>query len=290
MRPASHQTGDVGLNAVEKLFLDAGWVVNRIVSDYGEDLSVQTVADGNVEKFRIYVQVKSIKSQKRTAVSLRTDDLFIWNFSKEMFLLVCWLVPQKRAVYQWMNKSRAVQAYAAKNKATASISVAKMKPLDSNALAFIQVESKNLFYDELLGQISKFIDQVRGYRKNRTLPAALNAKSVAVRVACRMLCEEGVLLQKGGCFFPSGVFLNRHLWKILEYRFKHKRAGQRLTSVDWAYGIVSYAWALKYGHLPSDNLMWALVNAVEVVITNNENFRSIVRSFAQARKRRLKIK
>jgi hypothetical protein len=277
MRPSAHQIGDIGLNAVEKIFLDAGWVVNRIASDYGEDLSIQPVAGGNVEKFRIYVQVKAIESRNRGSVSLRVDDLFIWQFSNEMFLLVCWLEFEKRAFYKWMNKTRAVRDYALNRRKTSSINIRNMSVLDSKALAFLQVTSKNLYYDELLGQISRFISDIRGYRKNRTLPAALSAKLVAVRVACRMLCEAGVFERRGNKNFPSGDFLHSNLMQILQDGLEQKQKGERLNSLFRAIKIVTYAWENKYGHLPSENLMWALVNAVEVVITSTDNFRSIVR-------------
>jgi len=54
MRLKAHQSGDLGCNAVEKIFLAAGWVLNqiKIKRDYGEDLMVQPSPLGIVEKFQ----------------------------------------------------------------------------------------------------------------------------------------------------------------------------------------------------------------------------------------------
>jgi hypothetical protein len=159
-----------------------------------------------------------------------------------------------------------------------------MKPLDVKALSYLQAESKNLYYDDLLREISNYIDQARGYRKNRQLPAVLDAKSVATRVACRMLHEAGVFDRKGDSFRPSLDFLRRYLQEIFADGFRRRQKGQRLNSFDWALIVVSFAWKHKYDHPPSDNLMWALVNATSAVVTDKPQFRLLARRFSRRAK------
>jgi hypothetical protein len=100
-RPHSHVQADIGVANVTTLFAQAGWACDRVMSDYGEDLIVQTTLGGNVDPFRTLVQVKA------TARMLREPRLKIWRVNRshalrwvrnaDPVLLVVWHVPSGQA-------------------------------------------------------------------------------------------------------------------------------------------------------------------------------------------------
>jgi hypothetical protein len=134
MRPESHIAGDKGINEVERIFLDAGWVINRVPSDYGEDLAVQPCIAGNVGKTRIYVQVKYV-GKSRDTIRIKREQMFIWQFIKDPFLIVCWNAVEKRAVYIWANKSRVPQLFADFKQETFTLRLSQMRVLDAATLS-----------------------------------------------------------------------------------------------------------------------------------------------------------
>ena len=93
-RPESHVTGDVGLVNASRAFVAAGWACDRVVSDYGEDLIVQTTLGDVVDTFRTLVQVRTSRSVavKDGAAHWRVKRLHAlrWIRCAEPVLLVLW--------------------------------------------------------------------------------------------------------------------------------------------------------------------------------------------------------
>lgn len=57
-RPRSHSTGDVAVNYVSSIFLDAEWTCDPVRSDYGEDLAVRIFEEEQATAKFLYVQSK----------------------------------------------------------------------------------------------------------------------------------------------------------------------------------------------------------------------------------------
>jgi hypothetical protein len=89
--------GEVGVASVASALVNAGWSVDQVHSDYGEDLIAQTFLKGIADPFRIYVQVKS--SRKHVNLSLRRDHLRKWLGSIDLFLIVLWDVSECHGHY-----------------------------------------------------------------------------------------------------------------------------------------------------------------------------------------------
>ena len=281
MRPASHQIGDVGRNAVERVFLEAGWVVNSIASDYGEDLAVQPTAAGLVEKYRIYVQVKTVSSASRRRVRLASENVFLWQFLPTPFILVCWHEPRQQPLYLWINEERRPEKFASSETREVSFALKDMRLLDSKQMQFLSSEARNRFYEETLGRLSDFIDRGEGYRPDkRKIPRAVReAKLASARIACHLLAQDGIFIRKGSRFHASEQVLADIPEIMRQARARMGRLPQ--DSVDWALEIVTYVWRKKYDHQPSPILYWALVNAVEVVISSQKDFQALL-SLAEA--------
>src|SRR5258708_4329041 len=61
-RPDAHRIGDVGEAIVEKAFLKAGWIMNRLHRDYGFDFMAQYVRWRQPTWAYAFVQVKSVEA------------------------------------------------------------------------------------------------------------------------------------------------------------------------------------------------------------------------------------
>jgi hypothetical protein len=89
---------------VTRACLEMGWAVDRVVSDYGEDLIVQTVQDGIVDTFRTLVQVRSTArritpSARGPVLRVGSDHALRWSRTAEPVVVVLWHVPSRRGWY-----------------------------------------------------------------------------------------------------------------------------------------------------------------------------------------------
>jgi hypothetical protein len=73
-RPRSHQIADKSIVRLHDVFVSAGWTVEDLDKDYGEDLLVRIFKDGQATPYTFYVQAKSSDNISRY---LRKNDDFI---------------------------------------------------------------------------------------------------------------------------------------------------------------------------------------------------------------------
>lgn len=79
-RPLQHETGELGELRVAQCFIEHGWIVNKLHSDYGFDYLVQPV-DGQVvlPQFAL-IQVKSVRSRHRSGgVRVSPKHMELWH-------------------------------------------------------------------------------------------------------------------------------------------------------------------------------------------------------------------
>ncbi|MCA0032886.1 DUF4365 domain-containing protein [Mesorhizobium sp. B263B2A] len=278
MRPDSHRTGDVGASKVRTLFLESGWVVNDIVSDYGEDVVIQPSRLGVVEKHRVYVQIKTISDDRNRAISIKSEDAFVWQFSKEPFLLVAWSISSNSARYIWINRERDPKRYVAEKK-TVSFQWRNMHDLSPKAILHIEAEARNWHYSEILSSLARFIEENGGYKKRDSSRSNIDAKQAAARIACIMLEKDGVFLKKGKNYYANIYYILKYIdTLVVENDLLCKSTGKRyrFNSLWWSVGIVRHAWNDLYGNEPSPGIYWSLVNSVEALIGQNPAFRRLI--------------
>jgi hypothetical protein len=97
-RPRSHQIADKSIVRLEDAFVSAGWTVEDLAKDYGEDLLVRIFKDGMATPYTFYVQAKSSDNIARY---LRKKDDYIhfpfnaqhlthWNDFWEPVVITIW--------------------------------------------------------------------------------------------------------------------------------------------------------------------------------------------------------
>jgi hypothetical protein len=101
-RPEAHRIGDVGEVIVEKAFLQAGWVMNRLNRDYGFDFMAQYVRLRRPTWAYAFIQVKALgdrlKANKAGEIPFTVDTDYLANWAScqvPAFLAVC-EIPSER--------------------------------------------------------------------------------------------------------------------------------------------------------------------------------------------------
>lgn len=82
-RTQSHITADIAVTRVVSIFTGLGWACDTVEHDYGEDVFVQAAANGRVDPFRLWVQVKGTQDAE-TLRNKRGD--FVWRVSHDHVL------------------------------------------------------------------------------------------------------------------------------------------------------------------------------------------------------------
>jgi hypothetical protein len=100
-RTREHEVGDLGVGEVALVFKRAGYAVEGIDKDYGDDLLVQTHHEGRMDASRLWVQVKgtekisnlrtSTKSKKnRFSYPVPFDSAMRWIRTIDLVIVVLW--------------------------------------------------------------------------------------------------------------------------------------------------------------------------------------------------------
>lgn len=276
-RPKSHRTGDLGIAATTKFFLDNDWIVNEIRSDYGEDLLVRPAIQGLAEKAQMLLQVKSIgASTARRHVELKVQNMFLWQFRKEPVLLVAWDQRDDVLHFDWLNSQRNPTLFVSGVKRTWSLS--NMQLLTPKDLAFFRAELLNYEYADMLADLSSYIESNGGYRS--TAPGVVQAKVAATQVGLRLLTQDALLVEVDGEWRVNVDFLLEHLDGVVRHAAglgNTRRRLLRIGAMSWALFIVSYVWTELYRNAPDDHVLWILANVVEAMVTKNDVFLPVVR-------------
>ena len=106
-RPISHKVGDLAEAQVKALLAEAGWAVDPVISDYGDDLVAQACDEaGNLLPFRVYIQVKGTQRHvppRRGGLvrysGIKRSTIRRWLRSDELHVLVLWNVTRGQGIY-----------------------------------------------------------------------------------------------------------------------------------------------------------------------------------------------
>ncbi|WP_438036994.1 DUF4365 domain-containing protein [Sorangium sp. So ce204] len=93
-RPKAHTKGALGVAGLTKACLECEWACDPVLSDYGEDLIVQTTLNEEVDTFRTLFQVKCTEKIRARGSSfkwrIRREHALRWHRSREPVVLVIW--------------------------------------------------------------------------------------------------------------------------------------------------------------------------------------------------------
>ncbi|MFZ1926903.1 MAG: DUF4365 domain-containing protein [Solirubrobacteraceae bacterium] len=105
-RPTQHVIADRAAAAVRTVIADAGFAVETVQSDYGEDLLVQTSLNGEMDASRIWVQVKGTAQIARHCsadgswtYSVPVEHSRRWRRTADTVLIVLWDVKHGQGRY-----------------------------------------------------------------------------------------------------------------------------------------------------------------------------------------------
>ncbi|MBF6332350.1 DUF4365 domain-containing protein [Nocardia transvalensis] len=98
MRPESHVNSDISITKLHRAFLAAGWTVEEVRRDYGEDLQVRIFDRGEATPYRFFVQAKAITDATRSrsrdgryvSYPIERHHLEAWNGFSEPVVLTLW--------------------------------------------------------------------------------------------------------------------------------------------------------------------------------------------------------
>jgi hypothetical protein len=101
-KTASQSIGEIGVASITNLCTRAGWSVDQVYSDYGEDLVCQTFLNGNVDPFRILIQVKASTTLK--AINISRNHLIKWICSPDLVVMMFWTEEKNSGYYYNLNE------------------------------------------------------------------------------------------------------------------------------------------------------------------------------------------
>jgi Domain of unknown function (DUF4365) len=155
LRTRAHVIADLAINHVERQVLLAGYTVERVVYDYGVDLSMSTYSSaGEIENGDIAIQVKATDSPKfaadRTTVACRIDvgDAKSWLDQVRPVILVVYDAGGDHAY--WVNFQRYAETEGLNDDATARVTV---RVSVDNTFDRAAIDKIREFRDNLLHQI-----------------------------------------------------------------------------------------------------------------------------------------
>lgn len=97
-RPRSHQLEDISRSRLHRIFEEAGWTVEDLSKDYGEDLLVRIFENGSATPLSFFVQAKATDNLSRyrdensnfIRYPVKSEHLAHWNRFQEPVLLTLW--------------------------------------------------------------------------------------------------------------------------------------------------------------------------------------------------------
>ena len=103
-RTRQHIISDQSVNHVERIIIDAGYVVHRVVSDYGYDLVITTFDDqGYIEPGVVFLQLKASDALRATAEKYAYDldvrDYNLWRLENQPVCLILFDARTRRAYW-----------------------------------------------------------------------------------------------------------------------------------------------------------------------------------------------
>lgn len=156
-RTTAHANEDIARSLLRQAFATAGWAINDLHSDYGEDLLVRIFKNGKATPFAFYVQSKSVAnvskrlakdgrsiSQKVTALHLRS-----WATMREPVILAVTDVKTKQTYWECVQTNLkcqdSVNEETVQNKSV-TIAIPKENTLDESGLQTIEGIAQSLYH------------------------------------------------------------------------------------------------------------------------------------------------
>lgn len=132
---------DKASQAVQSVITEAGFAVEAVHHDYGEDLLVQTSHEGEMDASRLWFQVKGTEGMdelarqgERFAYSFPHGHLMRWIRSGDPVVVVLWDVPGRVGYFAQPEKQVDEPDYDAGLPATTTLYFSKSDVLDSSAV------------------------------------------------------------------------------------------------------------------------------------------------------------
>ncbi|GAP95150.1 DUF4365 domain-containing protein [Leptolyngbya sp. NIES-2104] len=108
-RTRQHIIADLSANHVERIILQCGYSVERIVNDYGTDLIISTYnIEGEIENGFIYIQLKAtdtinlLSDQETISFTVKRSDLELWLQEPMPYILILYSAQQDIAYWLYL--------------------------------------------------------------------------------------------------------------------------------------------------------------------------------------------
>jgi hypothetical protein len=228
-RPVSHVTGDLGLANVTRALVAAGWACDRVISDYGEDLVVQTTLNGVVDTFRTLVQVKtsrSIHASKGVAVwRVTREHALRWVRNAEPVLLVLWDLEHSEGRYAIPGEQFVEYDLLTSTTSTVAIRLPVHASLSVEELARVAWSLRLMYFrTRILSAQQRDADHEMEHEQH--LARVCKYKSAVGTVVFELLCTFGFVTRRG----LSGAVRKR--FHICKRNLTRDFYAQSLTSED----------------------------------------------------------
>ena len=149
-RPRAHIAEDLSRNCLHAIFEEAGWVVEDIVKDYGEDLLVRIFTRGKATPFKFFVQVKATDNISRFITGdghiirfpVKKKHISQWKEFNEPVILAIW-DSRSKSIY-WTYVQREIEKLpnllraTSTNNASVLLSISRDNILDRASLKRIR--------------------------------------------------------------------------------------------------------------------------------------------------------
>lgn len=160
-RPRSHVVADLAVEQVGAGISQLGWAWERVQQDYGEDILVQPVFDGDVEPFKIWLQVKGTdciatyrnKDRRSYSYSFSIGHLMKWLRSTDLHILVLWDVKKRRGYFGQPSSAGSAWDLTFKPGESATVRFRAKDRLTKEAWIRIGWQSRLRYYDSRIGRL-----------------------------------------------------------------------------------------------------------------------------------------
>lgn len=203
-RPSTHVIASKAVTTVASIIAEAGFAVERVTSDYGEDLLVQTAHAGQMDANRLWFQVKGtehIERFRRADGSIlypfAMDHLRRWIRSSDPVLVVLWDVENSRGYWAWPMAQVPPWRGEMDNRQQMSLTLEGENEFDAAAVRDLAWVARCLdFWERLL--VAEALDEqfYRSSSKAGLLPITVTSEFLAL-VDVVALTDEGLTLKDG---------------------------------------------------------------------------------------------
>ena len=155
-RPVAHINEDLARALLVQTFARAGWAINDLHSDYGEDMLVRIFKEERATPFSFFVQSKSVRNISKRMASkgrsisqtISTEHLLSWSTFREPVILAVSDIESQVTYWECLQMNmgcREAARNAGHGKASISVTVPLDNILDESGLMKIEAITKSLY-------------------------------------------------------------------------------------------------------------------------------------------------